>query len=116
MMKVDLPSEVVLLGRGDAETTHRADVYGKSLDRLGVRAEYASSPQRLTHVNDAILETISMSPMESFRFAGAGGTVVQGFIIRPPGFDAARKYPLKFLIHGGPQGAWGRCLELSVEC
>jgi len=32
---------------------------------------------------------------------------VQGFIIKPPGFDPAKKYPLKFLIHGGPQGAWG---------
>ena len=31
----------------------------------------------------------------------------KGFLIRPPGFDAAKKYPVKFLIHGGPQGAWG---------
>ena len=38
---------------------------------------------------------------------GAGGTKVQGFIIRPPGFDETKKYPVKFLIHGGPQGAWG---------
>ena len=29
------------------------------------------------------------------------------FIIRPPGFDETKKYPVKFLIHGGPQGAWG---------
>jgi dipeptidyl aminopeptidase/acylaminoacyl peptidase len=32
---------------------------------------------------------------------------VQGFLIKPPGFDASKKYPVKFLIHGGPQGAWG---------
>ena len=32
---------------------------------------------------------------------------VQGFMVKPPGFDPAKKYPLKFLIHGGPQGAWG---------
>ncbi len=32
---------------------------------------------------------------------------VQGFLVKPPGFDASKKYPLKFLIHGGPQGAWG---------
>src|SRR4029077_14796375 len=32
---------------------------------------------------------------------------VQGFLIRPPNFDPTKKYPLKFLIHGGPQGAWG---------
>ena len=37
----------------------------------------------------------------------ADKTKLQGFIIRPPGFDPAKKYPVKFLIHGGPQGAWG---------
>ena len=45
--------------------------------------------------------------MESFWFTAKDGAKVQGFIIRPPGFDASKKYPLKFLMHGGPQGAWG---------
>ena len=45
--------------------------------------------------------------MESFTFSGANNTKVQGFLIRPPNFDPSKKYPLKFLIHGGPQGAWG---------
>jgi dipeptidyl aminopeptidase/acylaminoacyl peptidase len=45
--------------------------------------------------------------MDQFFFAGAGGTRVEGFLIRPPNFDPSKKYPLKFLIHGGPQGAWG---------
>ena len=37
---------------------------------------------------------------------GRGGTAVQYWLIRPPNFDASRKYPVVFLIHGGPQGAW----------
>ncbi|MGA3089420.1 MAG: S9 family peptidase [Terriglobales bacterium] len=61
----------------------------------------------LTHVNDRLLSEISMSPLESFWFPGAHGDKVQGFLVKPPNFDATRKYPLKFLIHGGPQGAWG---------
>ena len=44
---------------------------------------------------------------EAFWFPGAGKTTVQGFMVRPPNFDASKKYPVKFLIHGGPQGAWG---------
>ena len=48
-----------------------------------------------------------MSPLESFWFAGAHGDKVQGFLVKPPNFDATKKYPVKFLIHGGPQGAWG---------
>ncbi|MEO6911187.1 MAG: S9 family peptidase, partial [Edaphobacter sp.] len=62
---------------------------------------------RLTHLNRSLLAQLDLPKMESFLFPGAGNTSVQGFIIRPPNFDAAKKYPLKFLMHGGPQTAWG---------
>jgi dipeptidyl aminopeptidase/acylaminoacyl peptidase len=61
----------------------------------------------VTRMNEAVLSQIDMQPMESFTFQGAQNEGVQGFIIRPPGFDSTKKYPLKYLIHGGPQGAWG---------
>ncbi len=61
----------------------------------------------VTHMNDALLSQIDMQPLESFTFKGANDEEVQGFMIKPPGFDPNKKYPLKFLIHGGPQGAWG---------
>jgi dipeptidyl aminopeptidase/acylaminoacyl peptidase len=61
----------------------------------------------LTSMNDALLSQIDMQPLESFTFKGANNDDVQGFLIKPPGFDPVKKYPLKFLIHGGPQGAWG---------
>jgi dipeptidyl aminopeptidase/acylaminoacyl peptidase len=64
-------------------------------------------PAALTHVNEALLSQIDMPAMETFTFKGAENADVQGFLIKPPGFDASKKYPLKFLIHGGPQGAWG---------
>jgi dipeptidyl aminopeptidase/acylaminoacyl peptidase len=65
------------------------------------------SDYQITHMNDALLSTIDMQPVERFTFKGANGDNVEGFLIKPPGFDATKKYPLKFLIHGGPQGAWG---------
>ncbi len=61
----------------------------------------------VTHMNDALLSQIDMQPLESFTFKGAIDEDVQGFMVKPPGFDPEKKYPLKFLIHGGPQGAWG---------
>ena len=64
-------------------------------------------PEALTHMNDALLSTIDMQPLESFTFKGANDEAVQGFMVKPPGFESNKKYPLKFLIHGGPQGAWG---------
>jgi len=58
-------------------------------------------------INTALLLQIAMSPLESFWFEGAHGDKVEGFLVKPPNFDPSKKYPVKFLIHGGPQGAWG---------
>ena len=66
-----------------------------------------SNVSQLTHLNDALLAQLDLPKMECFWFTAKDGTKLQGFVIRPPGFDPAKKYPLKFLIHGGPQGAWG---------
>ncbi len=63
--------------------------------------------KQLTHLNDTLLSQVVMSPLESFWFTGAHGDKVEGFLVKPPNFDASKKYPVKFLIHGGPQGAWG---------
>ena len=61
----------------------------------------------LTHLNDALLTQLDLPKMDSYWFNAADRTKLQGFVIRPPAFDPAKKYPVKFLIHGGPQGAWG---------
>jgi dipeptidyl aminopeptidase/acylaminoacyl peptidase len=61
----------------------------------------------VTHINDQLLSQIGMSEGEPFSFTGAHGDWVEGFLVKPPNFDAGKKYPVKFLIHGGPQGAWG---------
>jgi dipeptidyl aminopeptidase/acylaminoacyl peptidase len=73
------------------------------------KVEKCKLPQveQLTHFNDAVLSQVAMSPLESFWFTGAHNDKVQGFLVKPPNFDASKKYPVKFLIHGGPQGAWG---------
>jgi dipeptidyl aminopeptidase/acylaminoacyl peptidase len=63
--------------------------------------------EALTHLNDSILSQASMSLIESFWFTGALNDKVEGFLVRPPNFDPNKKYPVQFLIHGGPEGAWG---------
>ena len=62
---------------------------------------------QLTHVNDEILSRVDVTELNFFLFKGANNDRVQGFLVKPPNFDASKKYPVKFLIHGGPQGAWG---------
>jgi len=56
--------------------------------------------------DEGLLKQLDLPKMESFWFTASDGARLQGFLIRPPGFHYA-KHPLKFLIHGGPQGAWG---------
>jgi dipeptidyl aminopeptidase/acylaminoacyl peptidase len=79
---------------------------GKDLKDCSVAEPIGNS---LTHFNDAVLSQAALSPFsfESFWFTGAHKDKVQGFLVKPPNFDASKKYPVKFLIHGGPEGAWG---------
>ncbi len=61
---------------------------------------------QLTRYNQELLKDIAMNRAEVFRFQGAMDETVEGFLIKPPFFDANKKYPLVFLVHGGPQNAW----------
>jgi dipeptidyl aminopeptidase/acylaminoacyl peptidase len=61
---------------------------------------------QLTRFNAERLKDVQMNRAELFRFKGAKDEIVEGMLLKPPFFDAGKKYPLVFLIHGGPQGAW----------
>ena len=61
----------------------------------------------LSRLNEQVLSEISMSKAEPFWFDGASKDKVEGMLVYPPNFDSDKKYPVKFLIHGGPEGAWG---------
>ncbi len=69
----------------------------------------------LTHFNDALLSSHQLTPYEELSTKGAEDANVQSFLVKPAGFDPKRKYPVLFLIHGGPQGAWGQDWSLSLE-
>jgi dipeptidyl aminopeptidase/acylaminoacyl peptidase len=76
-----------------------------------VAAGNGSGLKQRTHANESILANIDLNAPEKFWFEGAEGTKVEAMLIRPPNFDAAKKYPLLVLLHGGPQtmfsDAWG---------
>ena len=63
--------------------------------------------KQLTYINSDRIAGLDMNSFEEFWFKGAEGTKVEGFLLKPPAFDASKKYPLIFLVHGGPQGQWG---------
>ncbi len=71
-----------------------------------VRALIQNEQRSLTTVNKDLQGELNLSKPESVTVTGAGGKPMQMWILMPPAFDAAKKWPLVYLVHGGPQGAW----------
>jgi dipeptidyl aminopeptidase/acylaminoacyl peptidase len=69
-------------------------------------AEVWAAGKALTHTSDAAIAGLDLSPLEEFGFVGARGDSVFGWLQKPPAFDPAKKYPLIYLLHGGPQTEW----------
>jgi dipeptidyl aminopeptidase/acylaminoacyl peptidase len=60
----------------------------------------------LTRFNSARASQLDLPPIESFWFTSSRGKRIQNWLVRPPGFDPAKKYPLFVVMHGGPHGMW----------
>jgi dipeptidyl aminopeptidase/acylaminoacyl peptidase len=86
-------------------------------DRLALTIDSLSAPpdvwicaassgelRQLTHVNDEQMAQFALGEVREVEFTGAGGRKIQMFLLTPPGFDPARKWPLVHMIHGGPHG------------
>jgi len=70
-------------------------------------AERIERGRQITHVNDDLFKDIRQSEPEEIWYKTFDGKNVQGWILKPPDFDASRKYPLILEIHGGPHAAYG---------
>ncbi len=60
-------------------------------------------PQRLTDVNHELLAARQLSEYQQFSFRGWNDETVYGYVMKPFGFEAGRRYPIAFVVHGGPQ-------------
>ncbi|HWW22190.1 MAG TPA: S9 family peptidase [Steroidobacteraceae bacterium] len=63
--------------------------------------------QQVTHANEDKLAGIAMAGYEQFEFPGWNNESVQGFVMKPSNYQAGKKYPVAFIIHGGPEAAFG---------
>ena len=95
---IDREREALLLLVSDP--THLPELYLCSL------AE-ESTFSRLSSFNEALLDDLELSSPESFTYAGEDGWPIEGWIMKPPNFDPAKKYPLVTEIHGGPHTQYG---------
>jgi len=71
-------------------------------DELYVAAINGTQERRLTHLHDALVNEVYFSDAEEFTFPSFDGRPIQGWLLRPWGFDPAKKYPLLLYLHGGP--------------
>jgi dipeptidyl aminopeptidase/acylaminoacyl peptidase len=114
-------------GGARAVTTGTHMLNGFSMSKSGravaVRSSYQSPPDvvritlargsgnaditQLTRVNEDVLGRVKLGDVERVRYTSTGNTTVDGWVVKPPGFDPSKKYPLLMEIHGGPHGAYG---------
>ncbi|HSK78418.1 MAG TPA: S9 family peptidase [Thermoanaerobaculia bacterium] len=91
-----LAGKVLVFGRDDLKSP--VEIYTAQPDGSGLR--------QITRINREKLAAALQGESEQFSFEGADGATVYAWLTKPAGFQAGKKYPLAFLIHGGPQGSF----------
>ncbi|MEQ1833768.1 MAG: S9 family peptidase [Candidatus Eisenbacteria bacterium] len=89
---------------------HRVALTAGSLRMLGDLHVFDVESRTLTRLwgaNDDLLASANLGEVEEIIYPSSDGTKIQGWIVKPPGFDAHQKYPLILQIHGGPHTAYG---------
>ena len=76
-------------------------------DLYSAPAAAGAAPTKLTAFNDELFNQLQMNEPEEIWYSSFDGRRVQGWILKPPGFDPGAKYPLILQIHGGPHAAYG---------
>ena len=92
----------------DGKTMVYTGVTGSSPLEIYRAQSSGGSATALTHLNDEVLQSHGLQPLEEIWVEGAEKARVHAFLVKPPDFDSSKKYPVLMLIHGGPQGAWGQ--------
>jgi dipeptidyl aminopeptidase/acylaminoacyl peptidase len=78
---------------------HPDDLYISRLDGTGERP--------LTHLNDEFREQVQLAPVARVPYKSTDGWAIDGFLVKPLGWQPGQKYPMVLSIHGGPAGQYG---------
>jgi dipeptidyl aminopeptidase/acylaminoacyl peptidase len=89
------------------DPTHPAQIFVARID--------GSDERKLSLVNDELLSTLQLSRAERLLYTSKDGTQIEGWVLLPRGYEAARKHPLILNIHGGPHGAFGNSFSFQHQ-
>ena len=119
LYRVDVATKRVTAVTSGDRTVHNMDISDKSgrlaygvndpthLDDLFVSDLSGRNERQLTHLNQARWKSLELVPVERVPYKGAGGWDVDGFFMKPVGWQPGRSYPMILSIHGGPAGQYG---------
>jgi dipeptidyl aminopeptidase/acylaminoacyl peptidase len=96
---VDVDDRSRLLAYASNDFRHLDDIYVANLD--------ASGERRLTSLNEKLWSRLQLADVERMTYKGADGWDVDGFMVKPLGWQEGKKYPLILSVHGGPAGQYG---------
>src|SRR5207244_12659679 len=103
-------TRVARAGRA-ADSNWRAMVYTvndfKRLDHLYIDDLDGKNERQLTRLNQALWKQLQLADVERFAYKSADNWDVDGFVVKPIGWQDGKKYPLILSIHGGPAGQYG---------
>jgi dipeptidyl aminopeptidase/acylaminoacyl peptidase len=104
----------VSIGEGDraiayagTDDLHPGDIFAMDLP--------GGSPRQLTHLSEKLLSSLELQRLERLPFKGDDGWAVEGFVLKPVGWQAGKTYPMMLMIHGGPNGMWGPIWNLEAQ-
>lgn len=115
LFSIDIPSGTPhkLVGTGHvSDFSAGKDSVVINWENLGAPADLFAvpagngTPRRLTQANAELLGRRRLSEFEQFNFKGWNDETVYGYVVKPYGFESGRKYPIAFVVHGGPQSSF----------
>lgn len=81
------------------DLTHPTELFVANVDGTGER--------KLTALNDKLVNEVAFADAERFTYQSVGGLEIEGWLMKPYGYEAGKKYPVVLYIHGGPHAAYG---------
>lgn len=103
-MNLSISADGAVVVCNNSRLTHPAEVFAVQMNEEFLRTK--APGLNLSRKNDDLLATLELATPGSVTVKGADEDPMQMWILTPPDFDKSRKWPLAFMVHGGPQGAW----------
>lgn len=107
MQAIDVDEHAGKIAYTATDNQHPADLF--IADLKGRRTG------QITHLNQKLLSSLALQPVERMPYKAADGWDIEGFFLKPAGWQAGKTYPMILMIHGGPNGMYGAGWNVEAQ-